>query len=361
MISRSVGRRAESFLSPRAAERTTPMTGIDRSTLSYRTLLFLFVLLSTPMAARSATLDDSARELARKIAAALPARDDITVEVRNISSLTPDEVSGVEQELRGELQNQDVRTPINITAAVNVRVTLSENIRGFLWAAEISHGDASQVVLLAVPQSSENRIVSNVMPMMLRSEKFWEGPERILDAAVVAAPNGNGWLVLLIPEGLIVSSAEGGPGVRIPVNSFRANLRSPDDRFLGLETPLTVLRDGDECTFSLEPAAMRECHPAPKYVGLTPIPGRGQVTGIRGGCGTGSQVLASGQGDYSQPDTVQAFEWQHSVALAVSEEMNFPGPVSLHSIFEAPSATAIVRNLQTGNYEAYRLSISCAP
>ena len=360
MISHGVSNRVGFVFVPRMTGHSTPMTGIDRSNLSYRTILIFFVLLGAPMAALSTTLEDSAKELARKIAAALPARDDVTVEVRNISSLTPSEANRVSQALNNEMQNQGFRTPVNGGMPIRVRITLSENLKGFLWGAEILQGDASRAVLMAVARSVEDRTFPSTMPVVLHSEKLWEGPEHVLDVAAMVTPDGNKLLVLLVPEGLIVRRTEGRPAVRIPMNSHPSYLRSPDDRFLGLEAPLIVFRDGDECTVSLEPAAVRECHPAPKYAGLTPVPGRGQATKIRSGCGTGNQVLTTGPGDYSQPDTVQAFEWQHDTPVAVSEEMNFPGPVLVQSIFEAPSATAIVRNLQTGNYEAYRLSISCA-
>jgi hypothetical protein len=40
--------------------------------------------------------------------------------------------------------------------------------------------------------------------------------------------------------------------------------------------------------------------------------------------------------------------------------VNFPGPVlAIHEAQNDASTTIIVRNVQTGNYEAYRLSISC--
>src|SRR5882762_7055123 len=42
MIFRSVDRRVVFFLVPRATRRSTPMTGINRPNLSYRTILILF-------------------------------------------------------------------------------------------------------------------------------------------------------------------------------------------------------------------------------------------------------------------------------------------------------------------------------
>ena len=89
MISCSVGKRVALVFVPRMAGRSTPMTGTDRSNLSYRTILIFFVLLGAPMAAPCSTLDDSAKELAGKIAAAVPVGENTSIVMRNISSLPP--------------------------------------------------------------------------------------------------------------------------------------------------------------------------------------------------------------------------------------------------------------------------------
>ena len=78
---------------------------------------------------------------------------------------------------------------------------------------------------------------------------------------------------------------------------------------------------------------------------------------MSGHCGTEVQ-FAAGAGDYTQLDSVQTFERQGATYVALSDELSFPGPVmALHVTDRVP--TAIVRNLQTGNYEAYRISITC--
>src|SRR5258706_12534165 len=74
-----------------AAWRSTPM-GIDRSNASCRTILFFLALLVAPKVALSATIEDSARELARKVTAPPPTHHAVSIEIRNLSSLAPDEV-----------------------------------------------------------------------------------------------------------------------------------------------------------------------------------------------------------------------------------------------------------------------------
>jgi hypothetical protein len=89
-----------------------------------------------------------------------------------------------------------------------------------------------------------------------------------------------------------------------------------------------------------------------------PPPGKGTLIEMKPVCGGASQFLATGARDYTQTDSVQVFQTESSGAVAVSTELDFPGPITaLHAISETPRA--VVRNLTTGNYEAYRLSFTC--
>ncbi len=377
MIFRSVDRRVVFFFVPRATGRSTPMTGTNRSHLSYRTILIFFVLLAAPMAARSDTLEDSAKELARRVVAALPTRDGVSIEVRNISSLAPDEVLAVERTLKGELQNQGARAPVNSTEVVNVRITLSESIRSFLWAAEITHGDAPQVVLLAVPRSTEDRVVSSAMPMTLRSEKFWEGSQRVLDATIANASNGDPLLLLLTQDELQIRKVGSDviSIVQIPPGEFR--MRDPGGGITQTENGITVASVPRVCSVDLDGRMLIECPktmeaPSPGRVyenlKLLAMPGpmrveRGsQVTAVQSSCRAGDLYIAAGTGDYTEPDTVQLFESTVVSGIIVerrlSDFLHFVGPVMALQ-FAGTTPRAIVHNLQTGNYEAYRISISC--
>jgi hypothetical protein len=89
-----------------------------------------------------------------------------------------------------------------------------------------------------------------------------------------------------------------------------------------------------------------------------PPPGKGTVVEMQPVCGGSNQFLATSARDYTQTDSLQVFQTQSSGAVAISSELDFPGPVTaLHSVSATPRA--VVRNLTTGNYEAYRLSFSC--
>jgi hypothetical protein len=85
------------------------------------------------------------------------------------------------------------------------------------------------------------------------------------------------------------------------------------------------------------------------------------IAAIGSGCGAAWQVFATRPGDWTQPDGMQAYEIIERQAVAVTQPLDFDGPVmALWPASDGKSASVVVRNLKTGQYEAYSLSISCS-
>jgi hypothetical protein len=257
-----------------------------------------------------------------------------------------------------------------------VRVTLSENIKNFLWTAEVSRGDAPQVVLLAVPRSSEDRTVSSAMPMTLRSEKFWEGSQRILDAILATASNGDSLLILLTPDGLQIRTIGSDNVSSVPIPFDPVVMRDPAGGLEQADNGITLKSAPRVCRIDTDARALIECHrtdgPPPGRVfeklefgvpGPTHVERGSQVIPVQSGCGAERLYLTAGTGDYTQSDTIEAFESTAVngvfVEKRLSDFLHLPGPVMALQSGEI-TPRAIVRNLQTGNYEAYHISITCA-
>jgi hypothetical protein len=85
----------------------------------------------------------------------------------------------------------------------------------------------------------------------------------------------------------------------------------------------------------------------------------GALAGIKSGCGSGWQILASGTGDWTQRDLLQGFELGQG-ATPVTSAVEVPGPVTaLWAAADGASAAVVSRNLGTGKYEAFSFSIGC--
>ncbi|MBZ5644868.1 MAG: hypothetical protein LAO19_19080 [Acidobacteriia bacterium] len=372
MISTSVSQRVRLLLEFRAAGLRIPTMGANRSTLSRRTILFLLVLLGTPLAARSTTLEDSAKELARKIAAALPARDvtsltprdDVSMEIRNVSSLAPEEIAGINQSFAVELRKWGIAVPPSGGVTAEVVVTLSQNFTNYIWTAEIRQGNTSQVALVTLPLPLVNRVVSDSMRATLHGDKVWQGSERIVDVTFVILPNLEYRMVLLVPDGLIITKPETGAAFqRIEFPPARTHDREPKGSLFQVGSRVESRLNGRDCEVALDVLKLVRCS-VPRPIEDVPLgavvsdkPDYGdQVKDLPSNCGINNPVLVTGNGDYSQSDSVQIL----SNRVLISNQLNFPGPVLRFSQGQDTQfVTAIVHNLKDGNYEAYRLSMSC--
>ena len=367
MISRSCGHSAELYLVSRMAGRTASMIVIDRLRLSSRTVLLLLVLLGTPMAARSDALEDSARELARKIDAALTARGELSCDVRNVSTLEMDDAVRIEQALKTELQGRCVRSQANGSEVATVVVTLSENLESLVWSAEIHQGAADRDILQVVPRSSVPSRPTTSLPIVLASEQFWDGRERVLDVSVTDSPTGGQLLVLLLPDSLLIRNASEGSENKIdlPLAISTAALREPSGSLSHKDgNSIEARRDRRSCTISLGTMTVDKCWDdqdtilAPEEPPLR----AGQAVTVATTCsiGRGLPLLVTGTGDDTQPDFVQVIVSRGLGSAVASNRVDFPGPILvIHDGTGREPATVIVKNLRTGNYEAYRLSISC--
>jgi hypothetical protein len=83
------------------------------------------------------------------------------------------------------------------------------------------------------------------------------------------------------------------------------------------------------------------------------------VAGTDARCGAGSQVLATHPGDGVEPDTVQAFTMVDGAPEPLAEAADFPGPVLALWPWGGNSATVVIRDLRTGKYAAYAVTVVC--
>jgi hypothetical protein len=96
-----------------------------------------------------------------------------------------------------------------------------------------------------------------------------------------------------------------------------------------------------------------------------------ELTAMLSDCDAGWSVLATGKADWTDNDRITAFQFVEPAALTLDSSVDLPGPVLSLGPEQIPSegdftgglrngALAIVRNLKTGEYEAYRISMACS-
>lgn len=95
-----------------------------------------------------------------------------------------------------------------------------------------------------------------------------------------------------------------------------------------------------------------------------------ELTAVHNECDDGWYVLMTGTGDWTAGDRITAFQLEGSSFHGFDQFVELPGPVLSLGSEQIPtfgeikesraSAIAVIRNLKSGDYEAYRISIACA-
>src|SRR5882724_738292 len=125
-----------------------PLIGMTNS-------IFLVTVIASLLgsSAAASVWADPARELARKVAE-ITGPGAVAVEVGNRSSMSKADVAAVKSALEVELTAGGVHLAARDRAAAVVVVTLSENVREYVWVAEIVVGkNEKSVVMVAVPRA----------------------------------------------------------------------------------------------------------------------------------------------------------------------------------------------------------------
>jgi len=156
--------------------------------------LLAIAFLPSPLSASS--LQDTARQLARQIAAeAGPSA--CALQISNRSSLDDRSVREVRAALEAELHARGFHSPKVEQAVGTIEVVLSESLREYVWTAEmmLASGE-TKVALVSLPRSSPGTTAAATLPVVLKASLLFAQERPMFDAALVDLPAASRLLVL---------------------------------------------------------------------------------------------------------------------------------------------------------------------
>jgi hypothetical protein len=163
-----------------------------------RAACFLVLLLTHALTIWASDWRVPEEQLARRIAA-VTGPGAVALDLVNRSSLEHSDVEAIHRGLLTELASLGVRFVSADQAAATVQVTLSENLKDYVWTAEIHQGNnEASVVLVATPRQGLTASESTASSLMMHKTLVWSDENRMLDGALV---NGT-------PQHMIVLEAE---------------------------------------------------------------------------------------------------------------------------------------------------------
>jgi len=329
---------------------------------------------------------DAVGTLAEKIAIAARGAGAVSIDMRNISSLSSAESSAIRALFESRLRARHLAiVPSSQAGAAQLILTLSESRTAFVWAAEFSGSPAAgpnSVAIVSVDKSPGKPEQNAKQHITLDKRLVWQQPSRFLDVAVFDNPAGSpSYRVVLDPTEIVFYESSDAHWDKLPstVATLRSSpwLRTVTGRFDTTTNEVWVW-DGNpnaqnfpavHCSGPLDDPKQIQCTPWKHNVlSVVPwwdFPGHEGATAAElwQTCGQGSIVLSTGNGDWTQPDSIQPYIVSESGATVIpaGDPMPMDGPVIyLTRQDQGNTARAIVRNLATGNYEAYIVTATCS-
>jgi len=361
-------------------------------------------------------LPGAARELARKTVGFAGGRTNVGATYQNLSSLPDSDLAQVRHEF-------EAAVTVSAPASIDVRITLSESALQYLLVEEVRRGDETQVWMAGWPRANGAPVFGQ--GAAIDKKLVWEQDEPILDAAVldnsVAVLSPSKLAVYRqrqLQEAVNIAPGRTWPrdlrgrmrltGGRVQAwlpgmecdgawqPQLSLNCRSSDEPWVlesGSRALLlanytrdrnyfdgrVILQNGMRKSVAPFYSAAAVDDPGgtlwllaavdgrtlifnPAFEPLTSIPSWGSdIAGTSGRCAGGSPIFATLPGDASEPDGVQAFSIVNRTPAALTAPVSFNGPVTALWPSTASSVLAVERNLATGKYAAYVLTLVCTP
>lgn len=372
----------------------------------------------------------AARELARKVAASVDAGilDKLAApNFVNLSSISPFEFQKASSAFRDEI-GQAAKVSGGGSAqeveAASLNLTLTENLNGFLWIAQVTQGRSQQTFFVTVARELLVQARQPSPSVTLQKEFLLSESEPILDAALLfASPGAAPNLLVLQPDRVALFAQENGawkfqsespiahtgawprdirgrlqqgvngedavlPGVLCMISAGSALSASckPGKTQWSLSTELPSIQPSVATTtgntFTVPPLGSQEFYSLAAIVTpvssgtstpviITTPDGRAllfedssspitsfhdwgsDIATLRSTGHSQWPLLVTRPGDWTAPDSVQAFDIIDYQAVAIGGDINFDGPITALWSEEENTVLAVSRNLKTGMYEAY--------
>ena len=380
-----------------------------------RLLLCLLALLGI---AHAQTAWDSPSSALAKQISALIGPGTITLTIANRSTIAPDDLPVIRKSLERELRSAGIAVRAK-DADSDVRVTLSQNIEGWLWIVEIQEGSETRVAMLPVSGATAATTSNSSPAVTLRANLLLSQNAPILDAAII-----NQTLITLEPDHIKSYNVAGATWQL--TNTYDITHSQPFPRDLrgrlipAADHPFDAYLPGIICTATKEMTV--SCNPGddpwplgsqkalynpnrnfftgvlvpgfgpklPPFYSAAELPRAGatpylfadvngavhileggshklmintrdwgsDIAAVRSDCANAALVLASAAG-WPVADSIRAYQISGREATPVSAPLTFDGTIT--ALWPAgDQASVVVQNMQQSRYENYSVSLACS-
>jgi len=321
--------------------------------------------------------NDALAKLADEVAAAVSPTG-VKLVVENVSSLDAVHVGAISEALTEQLRRHSFTFPAtNSTAAQSalpLQLTLSESATEYAWVLEVSKDSADTTsvpaMIVSVSKSAFTEAEPGEQSLSLEKRFVWRQRERFLDFALSTdSASGQSLLLVLDTKRLEIYKASGSGWQLLrstPIPQMAALPRDSEGTISPKERKIWF--KGFECVGDPDLTGAVQCKispPSRNLVTRVKIPGLPNSLGtlVYGECRGETLSAYTGEGDWTQTDSIQGYLISSNPvsAVAVGDAIQVRGPViSLQAERDVSAVRVVIRNLKTGEYEAYIVTAACS-
>lgn len=333
---------------------------LPRPLLRYFSLfLALFLAFSAvpvhTMVADNTSLDDAISQFAERVATIPNLVGPLRVQFFQDANFAAETGTDWQETFRKEIEKHHL-VLTDDPAATPLRVGLAETPTQLVFSAGTRVSEKHEVRFLTLPRTAFRAASLPAAPIRIERQLVYQGPDRILDASSLWNGAEGGMAVLTYHNAafsVLRLDSSGQSTQTIPLAAAVAQpSRDPRGELTIRANEGVVLLPTKSCEFTWTAPTEAKCH-APKSVWRT-------ATVLTPSCGAGTWKLLADGADWSMPDSVQVVPdgslRQGGAALLA----DFPGPIlSINGEQDLASALVVTKNLGTGNYEVYKITLAC--
>ena len=321
-------------------------------------LLGIFFLCA-PSPILADTLEDAARALAHKVSTVPQRERRFLLSWQNHSSLVEEHSQALKDVFTDEFGGANIiekQEPPSHT----LQISVEETPAFYVLVAKIPTLDGEATRISRVDRGVLPSAGNSTGQYHLSKQLIWQQQEPLLDVVEIGnETDGQGPLLILNRDSLSLYQHRGDSwelqdSTRIPKSEKTQRTPRGEIRFsLGNEKQDIIVLPGQTCDVTISEKIDLNCRAAS-------LPWREGMF-LSSPCGRSVWWLKAEQGDWSTPDRILLRNPSLPKSAASMTELELPGPaLSLSTGRRTQSDTAVVFNLSTGNYEVYRITLSCA-
>jgi hypothetical protein len=301
------------------------------------------------------SLDDAVRQFAERIATIPNLHGPLRLQFLQDANFAADTGKDWQESFRKELEKHHL-TLTEDPAATLLRVGLAETPTQLVFSASAHVAEQDEVRFLTLARTALRAANLPAAPIRIERQLVYQSPDRILDASSLWNGAEGGMVLLAYPNAelfVLRLDTTGEVKQSVSLNAAGAHLsRDPRGELTVRASAAAVLLPGKSCEFTWTAAAEAKCQPAK--------PAWRAPTVLTPSCDAGGWKLLADGSDWSTPDVLEVVPEGSSHEGSAALLSDFPGPILSISGEQNPaSALVLTRNLRTGNYEVYKITLAC--